>query len=139
MKTLTSKIMQTGWAEVLERLIPPETHPQLVKTFKRFYFAGGQHLLHSLVYDAALDEGDEPTEGILLKIRALMHEINEYFTEVAAGRAIMALYVWRVAWNQQRTFIIASSDHYRMRLGLNVRAERTFRYAIMIARQAGAI
>ena len=86
MRQLTSKIMHTGWTEVLERLIPPETHPQLVKTFKRFYFAGGQHLLHSLVYDAALDEGDEPTEADLSKIDALMHEINEYFTEVAAGR-----------------------------------------------------
>lgn len=86
MKTLTSKIMHTGWVSILEKLIPPDTHPDLVKTYKRFYFAGAKHLLDSLVYDAALDEGDEATEADLSKIDALMHEINEYFTEVASGR-----------------------------------------------------
>jgi len=86
MKTLNSKIMRTGWSQVLEQLIPPKTHPTMVKGFKRFYMAGAQHLFHSLVYDAALDEGDEPTEADLSKIDALMHEINEYWTEVAAGR-----------------------------------------------------
>jgi len=83
---LTSKIMKTGWAAILEQLIPPETHPDLVKTFKRFFYAGGKHVIDTLVYDAALDEGDEPSEADLSKIDALMHEINEYFADVAAQR-----------------------------------------------------
>jgi len=83
---LTSKIMHLGWVEMLERVIPESTHPDLVKTYKRFYYAGAQHLLHSLVYDAALDEGDELSSADTSKVDALMHELNEYFTEVAAGR-----------------------------------------------------
>ena len=81
--------MHAGWTEVLGAVDPLRRHaiPKLVKTFKRFYFAGGPAsfaFARSVV--AALDEGDEPTEADLSKIDALMHEINEYFTEVAAGR-----------------------------------------------------
>jgi hypothetical protein len=85
-KLLTSRIMATGWASVLEQLVPSETHPDLVKTFKRFYYAGAKHLLDTLIYQADLDESMEPTADDLSKIDALMHELNEYFGEVQAGR-----------------------------------------------------
>lgn len=86
MKQLISRIMHLGWIEMLERVIPNDTHPDLVKTYKRFYYAGGQRSVHALVYDAALDEGDELSSADMSKLDALMHELNEYFADVAAGR-----------------------------------------------------
>lgn len=86
MKQLDSKIMQTGWASMLEQVIPGDTHPDLVKTYKRFFFAGAKHLLDTLLYSAELDESMEPTENDLSKVDALQHEINAFFTEVSSGR-----------------------------------------------------
>lgn len=83
---LISKIMQKGWASILEQNVPPEAHPELVKTFKRFYYAGAKHAIDDLLYAADLDEGMDPTAEDLSKIDALVHELNEYFGEVAAGR-----------------------------------------------------
>lgn len=85
-KILTSKIMDTGWRNILEQVVPAETHPDLVKTFKRFFYAGAKHVIDDLVYAADLDDGSEPTADDLSKIEALIAEINEYFGEVAAQR-----------------------------------------------------
>ena len=77
MKQLTSKIMQTGWARMLEYraengdlLIPRDTHPGLVAALENAYYAGAKHAIDSLVYDAALDEGDELTEADSSKLEA---------------------------------------------------------------------
>ena len=83
---LTSKVMDTAWRNLLEHTVPPETHPDFVKTFKRFFFAGAKALTDALVYSDALSEGMEPTAEDLQKLDAVMHEINEFFCEVAAGR-----------------------------------------------------
>jgi hypothetical protein len=82
----TSKLMEEGWKGVQENFIPPETHPDLVKTFKRFFYAGAKHLIDDLLYAANLDEGNEPTPEDLSKIDAVIHEINAFFSEVASGR-----------------------------------------------------
>lgn len=82
----TSKVMDQGWRSILEQVVPPETSPDLVKTFKRFFYAGSKHLLDTLVYTDMLDEGEQPTADDLAKIDAIQHEINEYFGEVSAGR-----------------------------------------------------
>lgn len=81
-----STLMQDGWKSVLEHFIPPETHPDLVKTFRRFFYAGAKHVIDDLIYAADLDDGNEPTADDLSKIDALIHELNEFFGEVAAGR-----------------------------------------------------
>ena len=41
---------------------------------------------HPEIYDAALDEGEEPTADDLSKLDAIIHEISEFFVEVEAGR-----------------------------------------------------
>ena len=64
-------------------LLPPETHPKLIEAYRNFFYAGGRHLLRSLIYDAALDEGDKLTEDDTSKIDALEHEINEYFSKLS--------------------------------------------------------
>lgn len=85
-KVLSSKIMDEGWRNLLESVIPPETHPDQVKTYKRFYYAGAKRCMDALVFDAALDEGEQPTADDLAKVDALLHEVNAFFSEVAAGR-----------------------------------------------------
>ncbi len=83
---LVSKVLDTAWRNLLEQTIPPETHPDLIKTFKRFFFAGAKSLIDDLIYSDALDEGMEATSNDLQKIDAILHEINAFFCEVAAGR-----------------------------------------------------
>jgi hypothetical protein len=84
---VTSKVLDAGWRNLLERTIPPETHPALVKTFKRFFYAGAKEVMDSFVYSDVLDESDEATATPqdINRVEAIMHEINEYFTKVAAG------------------------------------------------------
>lgn len=83
---LISKVLDTAWRNQIEQTIPPATHPDLVKTFKRFFYAGARAMLHDLVYSDALDDGMEPTQNDLQKIDAILHEINAFFGEVVAGR-----------------------------------------------------
>lgn len=83
---LTSKIMEAAWRSILEQTIPAETHPDLVKTYKRFFYAGAKAMLDDLIYSDALDDGMEPTADDLQKIDAIVHEVNEFFCEVGAGR-----------------------------------------------------
>jgi hypothetical protein len=80
-----SSLMASGWQGVLENFIPPETNPQLVKTFKRFFYAGAKHLLDDLLYAADLDDGMAPTADDLSKIDAVQHELNEFFAKVGDG------------------------------------------------------
>ena len=37
-----SKIIDIAWRNLLEQNVPAETHPDLVKTFKRFFYAGAK-------------------------------------------------------------------------------------------------
>lgn len=82
--------MQTGWASMLEyraengeKLFSSDLSPKLIAAFENCFYAGGKHVLDSLVYDAALDEGDELTEADSSKLDALMHEILEYFSKIS--------------------------------------------------------
>ena len=90
MKQLTSNIMKVGWQKMLDHRMPDGTGlftdmpQQLVQAFENSFYAGAKHVIDTLVYDAALDEGDEPTEADLSKIDALMHELTEYFTKLGA-------------------------------------------------------
>jgi len=84
----TSRVIDAAWRSILEQTIPPETHPDWVKTYKRFFFAGAKALLDSFLYSDMLDEDDPTyaTERDVDRVDAIMHEINAYFTEVVAGR-----------------------------------------------------
>jgi hypothetical protein len=84
----TSRVLDASWRSILEQTIPPETHPNLVKAYKRFFYAGAKALLDSFVYSDVLDEGEEDiaTPQDVNRVDAVMHEINAFFTEVAAGR-----------------------------------------------------
>lgn len=84
----TSALLDSAWRSILEQTIPPETHPDLVKTYKRFFYAGAKALIDNLVYTDTLDESDEATATPqdVDRVDAVMHEINAFFTEVAAGR-----------------------------------------------------
>ena len=64
-------------------LIPRDTHPGVVAALENAFYAGAKHAIDSLVYDAALDEGDELTEADSSKLDALMHEILEYFHKLS--------------------------------------------------------
>lgn len=81
-----SYVMDKAWRSLLEQTIPSETHEDLVKTFKRFFYAGAKSLIETLVYTDALEDDENPTPNDLMKIDAILHEINVYFGEVAAGR-----------------------------------------------------
>jgi hypothetical protein len=83
-----SKIIDTAWRNLLEQNVPAETHPDLVKTFKRFFYAGAKSVMDSLVYSDTLDESepDTLTGDDSNRVDAVMHEINAFFCEVAAGR-----------------------------------------------------
>ena len=83
-----SKIIDSAWRNLLERNVPSETHPDLVKTFKRFFYAGAKSVMDSLVYSDTLDESepDTLTADDSNRVDAVMHEINAFFCEVAAGR-----------------------------------------------------
>lgn len=84
---LTSKILEKGWANLLEQNVPPEAGPELVKTFKRFYFVGAKTVLDALLYTDMLDENfDGPSKQDINRVDALAHEINAFIREVAAGR-----------------------------------------------------
>jgi hypothetical protein len=88
-KTVTvSKVIDTAWRNILEQNVPPETHPDTVKCMKRFFYAGAKTLLDSLVYSDTLDESDPDTltADDSNRVDAMMHEINAFFCEVAAGR-----------------------------------------------------
>jgi len=83
---LTSKVIETAWQECL-KLIPPETHPLQVKTYKRFFFMGAKALMDNLVYSDTLDDsGDDLTETDSKRIDAIMHEIMAFVGDVAVGR-----------------------------------------------------
>ena len=83
---LTSTLIANAWQNVCDQVVTPDTHPDLVKTYKRFYYAGAKHLLDSLMERAGLDETEELTQDDLQKLDAVMHELNAFFVEVAAGR-----------------------------------------------------
>lgn len=85
---VTSRVLHDAWTSLFEQNIPPETHPNQVKAFKRFFFAGARAFLVNLVYSDTLDENepDTATQSDIDRIDAVQHEINEYFCEVAAGR-----------------------------------------------------
>jgi hypothetical protein len=98
MKQLTSNIMKVGWQMMLDfRLedgslmfgdIPAVvqiTRENLLTMLENTFYAGGKRAIDALVYDAALDEGDEITEADMPKLDALMHEFTEYFTRLAAN------------------------------------------------------
>jgi hypothetical protein len=88
-KTITvSKVIDAAWRNLLEQNVPPETHPDLVKTFKRFFYAGAKTSLDSLVYSDVLDEDhpDTATPEDINRIDAMMHEVQAFFVEVASGR-----------------------------------------------------
>lgn len=83
----TSKVLDAAWRNLLEQTIPAETHPDLVKTYKRFFYAGAKALLDSFVYSDTLDEStDDATPADVNRVDAVMHEINQFFCEVGAGR-----------------------------------------------------
>lgn len=83
----TSKVLDTAWRSILESLVPPETHPLEVKTYKRFFYAGAKTIVDTLVYSDVLDDttGDATPQDVK-RIDAIMHEINQFFAEVIAGR-----------------------------------------------------
>lgn len=83
---LTSTVVANNWKNTWAQIGRPDTHPDLLKTYKRIYYAGHQHMLQSLMEHADLDETDELTQDDLHKIDAVMHELNAFFVEVAAGR-----------------------------------------------------
>lgn len=85
---VTSKIMDAAWRSIIEQTIPPETHPDLVKTYKRFFYAGAKALLDSFIYSDVLDETDEAaaTPQDVNRVDAVQHEIIAFFNEVAQGR-----------------------------------------------------
>ncbi len=85
---VTSKVMDAAWRSILEQTIPPETHPDLVKTYKRFFYAGAKALLDSFIYSDVLDESDEAnaTPQDVNRVDAVQHEIIAFFNEVAQGR-----------------------------------------------------
>jgi hypothetical protein len=84
----TSRVIDAAWRSIMEQTIPPETHADLVKTYKRFFYAGAKALIDSFVYSDMLDEDDPTyaTERDVDRVDAILHEINAYFVEVAAGR-----------------------------------------------------
>ena len=84
----TSRVIDAAWRSIMEQTIPLETHPDLVKTYKRFFYAGAKAPLDSFLYSDMLDEDDPnyATERDFDRIDAMVHEINAYLTEVAAGR-----------------------------------------------------
>lgn len=84
MVILSSKVMATAWANILEKNIPPETDETMIKTFKRFFYSGGHELLRRLL--GVMDDGDDLTANDMNRIDAIEHEIKAYFAEVAAGR-----------------------------------------------------
>jgi hypothetical protein len=84
--SVISKVMATAWDEIAKTNIPAETYPDLVKTYKRFFYCGARAVMHDLVYSDALDEGMAPTQNDLQKVDAILHELNEFFCEVVAGR-----------------------------------------------------
>jgi hypothetical protein len=80
---LTSRVIEIAWIE-FSKLIPPETHPLQVKTYKRFFFAGAKALMDNLVYSDTLEEGsDDLTETDGKRIDAIMHEIMAFWASVA--------------------------------------------------------
>ena len=84
---VTSKVLDAGWRNLLEQTIPPETSPELIRAYKRFFYAGAKALLDSFVYSDVLDEDTEgASPGDVNRIDAVMHEINAFFCEVGAGR-----------------------------------------------------
>jgi hypothetical protein len=88
-RTLTmSRVIDAAWRSIMEQTIPPETNQNLVKTYKRFFYAGAKALIDSFLYSDMLDEDDPTyaTERDVDRVDAIMHEINAYLTEVAAGR-----------------------------------------------------
>lgn len=88
-KTVTvSKVIDAAWRNLLEQNVPAETHPDLVKAFKRFFYAGAKTTLDSLIYSDVLDEDhhDTATPDDIDRVDAMMHEINAFFVEVASGR-----------------------------------------------------
>lgn len=85
---VTSKVMDAAWRSILEQTIPPETHPDLVKTYKRFFYAGAKSLLDNFIYSDTLDESDKATatQTDVNRVDAVQHELLAFFNEVSAGR-----------------------------------------------------
>lgn len=83
---LSSKVLETAWEKVRE-LIPPETHPLQVKTYKRFFFAGAKALVDNLIMSDTLDDTTDELSAVDGKrIDAIVFEITSFFLDVAAGR-----------------------------------------------------
>lgn len=83
----TSAVLDKAWRNILETNIPAATHPDLVKTFKRFFYAGAKAIMDTLVYTDALDDTTEDaTVQDVQRIDAMMHEITAFFADVVAGR-----------------------------------------------------
>lgn len=84
---LTSKVLDSAWRNMLEQTVPPETYPDQVKTYKRFFFAGAKALMDNLVHSDTLDDTTEDaTVDDVKRLDAIMHEITAFFSEVVAGR-----------------------------------------------------
>ena len=82
---VVSHVMAKAWEEIQTGNIPPLTNPELIKVYRRFFYAGARAVMHDLVYSDALDEGMAPTENDLQKVDAILHELNEFFCGVVAG------------------------------------------------------
>jgi hypothetical protein len=89
----TSKLMAVAWQDMLDfvgsdgtKLIPSEVHPDDLKTYKRLFYAGGRELFRLLMASDALEETDELKPDDAQRFLAVMHELDLFFVEVAAGR-----------------------------------------------------
>ncbi len=88
MMVVESKVIEAAWNALAAQTIPLDTHPELVKAFRRFFYAGAKSLVDTFLYTDCLDESapDQLTKSDGERFAGIANEVQDFFTEVASAR-----------------------------------------------------
>jgi len=80
------KLMEAGWHVYRTRIMPPDCSLVQIEETRRAFYCGAQHVFASI--NAALDEGEEPTEADLMRMDKLDDELQAFVAELESAGII---------------------------------------------------
>jgi hypothetical protein len=86
-KAAESRVMAAAWLEI-KKNVPEDTHPDIVKAFKRFFYAGARAILvDTFTRSDCLDESSQDlTETDFERLAGILDELEIFRADVAEGR-----------------------------------------------------
>lgn len=86
MLTDQGRLIEAGWVSLRIMSVPDDAPPIQIDEMRNAFFAGVQHLFHSIM--TILDPGEEPTEADLTRLDKIDNELRGFIEEFKLRHSI---------------------------------------------------